>query len=286
MAGAVVERVAVTVTPSTLKLAPGAKGTFTVSFTRATAAYNEYAFGSLTWTGGGYTVRSPIAVRPVPVAAPASVSGTGASGSTTWKITPGYSGTLATRVDGLVGSAGETKSYADGNAGDFDTTNPESNLADPAVQATDVTVGLGTSYARWSTFADASSAATDDIDLYVYRYGTPGDPATLTLVGQSATGSSDETVSSAAPAAGSYRVYVHNWDSDSASNDIALFTWLLDGAPKGNADVTAPASVTVGAPVDVKLDWTGLAAGQRYLGRVVYGDGTADRGSTVVSIRP
>jgi hypothetical protein len=275
-----------TVTPNRLTLGEGEKATFTVSFTRTSAAYDSYTFGSLTWSGDGYSVRSPIAVRPVAVAAPASVSGTGVAGTATWKVTPGYTGSLSTRVQGLVAGTKDVATYADGNAGDFDTAAPESNLSDPAVKAFTVAVPAGTTYARWSTFADASSAATDDIDLYVYRYGTPGDASTLTAVGQSATGSSDETVSATSPGAGSYRVYVHNWDSDSATNDITLFGWLLTDDEAGNASSTSPGAVTVGQPVDVTLDWSDLTAGERYLGRVVYADGTSDRGSTVVSVRP
>jgi hypothetical protein len=62
------------ISPSSLALAPGETKEFTVTFTRTTAAPNVYTGGQLYWTGGGYTVRSPIVVRPVALAAPASVS--------------------------------------------------------------------------------------------------------------------------------------------------------------------------------------------------------------------
>ncbi len=270
----------VVVSPSTLSMGPGDKETFEVTFTRTTADFDTYAFGSLTWAGSGHSVRSPLAVRPVAISAPASVTGTGTAGSTSWKITPGYSGTLATRVDGLVAAAKVTSTHADGNAGSFDEDDPESNLTDPAVQKHVMQVPAGTSYARWATFAADSSAATDDIDLYVYRETTDG----LVEVGSSATGSSDETVSKSAPVAGTYRVYVHNWDSDAATNEITLSTWLLDGAAKGNAQVSAPSPVVIATPYDVELTWSGLAGGTRFLGRVVYNDGAADIGSTVVGI--
>ena len=63
----------VVVTPSALTLAPGAEQTFTVKFTRAAAIPPRSAtgpFGSLTWSGGGHAVRSPIALEPVAVSAP------------------------------------------------------------------------------------------------------------------------------------------------------------------------------------------------------------------------
>ena len=44
-----------------------------------TAPLNAYAGGQLTWTDGTHTVRIPIVVRPVALAAPASVSGNGRS---------------------------------------------------------------------------------------------------------------------------------------------------------------------------------------------------------------
>ena len=64
-----------TVTPATLTLAPGATGNFTVAFSRTTAAFGAWANGSLTWTDGSHIVRSPITLRPVPVAAPVEVHG-------------------------------------------------------------------------------------------------------------------------------------------------------------------------------------------------------------------
>jgi hypothetical protein len=268
------------VTPSRFKIAPGASQTYTVTFTRTTAALDEYAFGSVTWDSGRYEVRSPVAVRPVPIAVPEAVSGTGTSGTTAWKITSGYSGSLATRVEGLQAATEDTESYADGNQAPFNNANPAAEDDNPAVKKYSVDVPEGTTYARWSTFAADSSAGSDDIDLWVYRQTSDGPE----LVGLSATGSSDETVSFEGPDAGTYLVYVHNWDSDVASNNITLFSWLLDGSSAGNATVTAPSAVATSEQYDVSLAWTGLTAGTRYLGRVLYNDGSADIGSTTVSV--
>ncbi len=266
----------VTVTPTSLSVAAGASASYQVTITRTDAAFGQFQHGSLTWSGGGYDVRSPIAVRPVAIAAPAAVAVTGTAGSRTWQVTPGYTGTLATRVDGLVPATTQVSTHADGQAGNFNVDDPESNLANPSVKAYTFDLPAGRTLARWSTFADASSAAVDDIDLFVYRAGA--------LVGASATGSSDETVTLNNPAAGAYRVFVHNWDSDAATNDITLFSWQLDGSEAGNADATAPGSVSTGQPVDVTFNWSGLTAGTRYLGRVVYSDGSTDRAATIVGV--
>ncbi|MFM6850250.1 MAG: S8 family peptidase, partial [Terrabacter sp.] len=64
------------VTPATLTLAPGAKGTFTVKFTRTTAPIGSYTGGFLTWSDGTHAVRSPLVVKPVALAAPAEVKAT------------------------------------------------------------------------------------------------------------------------------------------------------------------------------------------------------------------
>ena len=70
------------VSPSTLTFgAAGESKSYTVTFTRTTAPLDAFATGSLTWTNGSTTVRSPIAVQPVTIVAPASAGGTGTYGS-------------------------------------------------------------------------------------------------------------------------------------------------------------------------------------------------------------
>jgi hypothetical protein len=53
----------------------------------------------------------------------------------------------------------------------------------------------------------------------------------------------------------------------------------------GNLTV-APASqpVTTAGPASVTASWSGLSAGQRYLGRIVYGEGGSPRGSTLIRV--
>jgi hypothetical protein len=63
-----------------------------------------------------------------------------------------------------------------------------------------------------------------------------------------------------------------------------LFTWLVGDADAGNLAVTAPATATLGTTATIRLSWSGLTAGTRYLGIVSYDNGTTDIGSTLVSI--
>ena len=56
--------VTATVEPSTLSFAAaGEQHTFTVTFLRGEAPLGEFSTGYLTWTGGGTSVRSSLAVR-------------------------------------------------------------------------------------------------------------------------------------------------------------------------------------------------------------------------------
>jgi subtilisin family serine protease len=61
------EGYAVSVSPSSLTISPGAERTFTVTITNTTAPIGEWRFGSLTWTSGSFAVRSPVAARSSPL---------------------------------------------------------------------------------------------------------------------------------------------------------------------------------------------------------------------------
>ena len=63
------------------------------------AALGSWAKGSLTLTGGTHKVRIPVAIRPVAIAAPTEITGTIAQGSTSYSVTPGFSGPLTSRGD-------------------------------------------------------------------------------------------------------------------------------------------------------------------------------------------
>jgi subtilisin family serine protease len=80
----------VNVNPFSLTLSPGETKSFTVTFTRTTATLNEYTGGQLTWSDGTHSVRSPLVIRPVPLAAPAEVSGNG--GPISYEVKFGYTG--------------------------------------------------------------------------------------------------------------------------------------------------------------------------------------------------
>jgi hypothetical protein len=251
------------VSPASLSLNPGQSKSFSVTFTRTTAALNAYTGGQLYWTGGGYTVRSPIVVRPVALAAPTAVSGS-------YNVTFGYTGAFTATPRGLVAAALTPGTVAD------DPTDGACSLSAPNAQLIPVSVPAGTTYARFSLF-DADVTPGADIDLCVFN-GT-------TLVGSSGSGTSAEEVNLSNPAAGNYTVVVQGWGVV-GSSPFVLNTWLLGSIDAGNMIVTAPASATIGTTGAIDLSFVGLTPGVKYLGSIAY-DGAAGMPSpTIVRVDP
>jgi len=257
------------VTPSSLTLAPGETKPFEVSFLRTSATLNAYSGGQLYWTSGGYTVRSPIVVRPVALSAPASVSSTG--GAISYPVLFGYTGPFTATARGLVAAA-----TTDGVVAD-DPTDGACSLTAPNAQLIPVVIPAGTTYARFSLFdADVSPGA--DIDLCVAN-------SAGTIVGSSGSGTSAEEVNLLNPAAGSYTVVVQGWGV-AGTSPFKLHTWLLGSADAGNVAVSAPAAATTGATGMINLTFSGLAAGTKYLGSVAYGGAAGLPNPTIVRVDP
>ena len=239
--------------PPTLTVAPGETKPFSVTFTRTSSTLNAYEGGQLRLVAGQTTVRVPMVVRPVALAAPVQVSGNGAAMG--YDVTFGYSGPFSATARGLIAPALTPGSVLQDPDQSF-------NPADP-LGLTPVTVNVppGTTYARFSLF-EAGVAPGSDIDLYVYFGGS--------LVGLSGSGGSDEEVNLVNPPAGDYTVFVHGWGVVGASSPFTLHTWLLGSTAAGNMAVTAPASAVVGAKGTIGITTNGLAPKTKYLGSVAY----------------
>ncbi|WP_239090558.1 S8 family peptidase [Asanoa iriomotensis] len=262
----------VDVTPKIIALLPGKKQTFKVTITRTTGAFGQWSFGSLRWRDLlGHDVRSAIAVRPVPVAVPLESGGTGASGQVALPVTAGYSGTLAAAGHGLQAATVDQWDLTPNPATSFNANAPAT--ASDTVAIT-VDVPAGTKVARFATF-DADYAAGTDIDVFVYRQNANG---SLTLVGQSASGTSEESVT--ITAAGTYRVFIDLFAAPGATT-VKHNRWVVGPGNTGNLTITPPSQeVSVGSTATVTAAWNGLTAGQRYLGVIEYTDGTTTLGST------
>jgi hypothetical protein len=266
LAGFVVE-----VSPTVLTLGPGQTGSYTVKFTRTTANLGAYVGGQLTWSDGSHSVRSPVVVRPVPLVAPAEVSGTGAP--IRYDIKFGYNGPFTATPRGLIPATTTDASVGDDPADSFDP-------AGEGVVSFDVVIPAGTTYARFSLF-DADVPPGTDLDLYVFRLS----PAPPGFVGISGGATSAEEVNLVNPAAGTYRVYVHGFEVDGTVN-FRLFRWLLGTANAGNMSVEAPAVATIGGTGTIGLTFSGLTAGTKYLGSVAYGGAAGMPNPTIVRVDP
>lgn len=264
------------VTPSSLTIPPGESRSFILQITRTTAPLNTYTFGALIWSDGTTTVRSPIAVRPVALAAPGEVSGSGTSGSTSYGVSFGYNGDFAARPHGLVPATTFNGTVNDDPGNSF-------TPGGPGTVSFNVVIPAGTEYARFALF-DEYVDGNHDLDLYVYRGST--------LVGSSGGATSAEVVSLNKPTAATYTVWVHGWQTeDSLPANFTLFTWVVPAADAGNMTVTAPTTASIGTSGTVTLSWSGLTAGTKYLGTVTYhnvaspsGPDDGRIGYTVVSV--
>jgi hypothetical protein len=253
------------VTPASFTINPGASQTYTVQFTTTSAALNSYTFGSLTWNGNqGHVVKSQIALRPVAMSAPAQVSGS-------YNIAFGYTGAFSASARGLVPADVTAGTVQDDPGNSF-------TPGGPGTVAVSVTIPVGTTYARFELF-DADVLAGSDIDLYVYNGSTQ--------VGSSGGGTAAEQVNLLNPAAGTYTVYVHGWQTTGgAPSPFKLHTWVLGSTATGNMTVAAPASAVTGTTGAVTLAFSGLTPGVKYLGSVAYSGLAGLPNPTIVRVNP
>ena len=244
-----------TISPTSLSLAPGQTGTFTVAFTRTTAPFNAYQGGQLTWTDGTHNVRIPMVVRPVQFAAPASVFGNG--GPISYNVKFGYTGPWSASARGLVPA----------------TLTPGS-VANQATTSFVIPIPAGTTHARFSLF-DEPAFGANDLDLEVRN------PSNV-LVAASGGATSAEQANVLNPVAGNWTVTVVGFATQNPTANFTLHHWLLGSTPAGNMNVAAPASAVLGTTGVVNLTFTGLAPATKYMGSVAYTGVTAN--PTVVNV--
>ena len=93
--------IGVTVDPPVLSLPPGASAEFDVTFTMQSGPLDLWRFGSIAWVNGDQAVRSPLAVRPISITAPAQVTQFGADGTVSFPVEFGYTGAYTPTPHGL-----------------------------------------------------------------------------------------------------------------------------------------------------------------------------------------
>ncbi len=251
--GSTLVGVTVSVSPASFTLNRGQKQALQITLTRTTATLNTYTGGFLTWSDGTHSVRIPVVVRPVALAAPVQVSGS-------YDVKFGYTGSFTATPRGLIPATTFTGSL---------------NTGEQAVY--NVVIGPGATYARFSLF-DANVNPPADLDLVVYN-------SAGTVVGSSGGGTSAEEVNLLNPAADTYTVLVDGFATANPSA-FTLFAWVLDSSAAGNMTVTAPASATLGGTGTVTLAFSGLTAGTKYLGSVAYSGAAGMPNPTIVRVDP
>jgi hypothetical protein len=262
----------VTVNPSTFSLLPGESLTYEVTITNVSAPIGEWRFGSLTWVGGPYKVYSPIAVRAAKFDAPAEITGSGESGSASFDVKFGYTGAYAATAHGLQPA----------------TLTVDNVLQDPNQTFSPSDVAAGGANAHTFSLAGAmffrvaippeATEANADLDVFVFN------PAGQ-LVATSALAGTDEEVSIANPADGTWTVFVHGWQAPGGDSDYTMYSWVLSATPGGNLAIdSAPGAATIGTVGTINLSWTGATAGQWHLGAVGHHDGASLMGTTLVEV--
>jgi hypothetical protein len=276
----------VAVAPSQLRLNPGQTKSFRVTFTaNSGAVFDKYTFGKLTWKAP--TTRkaeSELVVRPTELTFPEEVSGTGVSGEGEFDITFGYDGPYAAGAHGMIPADKDDITVTDdpGNdiGGALACRRTGGTEEECGIKFVPFTVPAGTALTRVSTF-DAFTDGNDDVDLYVFDPG-------FNFVDASGGGTAEEQVDIPNPEAGEWTTIVHGWETDGDDANLTMFNWSVPADPANDngslAIESAPDSATVGETATIEYNWSGLAAGNKYLGAVSHNRGADLLGLTLVAI--
>lgn len=259
----------VSVTPSRITLRPGGSAVFKVTITRTDAALGDYTFGSLTWVPSSSrynAVRSPIAVRPVAVSAPGEVRGTTVEGTADLSVTPGFSGTMGTDLDGLLESTTLR----------VDARKVEGSVFD-GVRF--FSVPSGTRVTRVATWADEVEA--NDIDVTLYRLNAD---FTVSAVGSSGNGDSTESITARDLTPGTYVIGIDVFDGANELT-VPIHLWNLGDTDPSNLGITpAQTEVVQGRITDFTVGWHGLDNDKHYLGQVSFLAPGGGSGSALISV--
>lgn len=279
----------VAVSPSSFTIAPGAAQNYSVAFTRSSAAFATYTTGFITLTGDkGHVVRIPVVVQPVKFAVPVEAAGTGSTGSVTYNAQAGFTGTISRSILGLQAATKFDLQVNGDPACGFDTAHPDASVTAGTATLSEFTTPADARLIRFQTFQSDATAPIHDLDMFVYR-AAPGSSTyslVLTSGGPDANEVATSTSSGSLTAGAKFKVYVLGCGVDAGGGDFTLFAWALTGTPSDafTAQPAASTAVVTGQVVPETFSWSGLATGNRYLGRVQYGDPANLIGTTFVTV--
>lgn len=273
---------------SEFSIDPGHSIDLRVDATRTTAPLDSYAYGSLLLTSGSQTLRLPVSLQPIALAAPPTIgltTDTGAGGQD-FRVQSGFSGTLSALGWGLaapVVTAGETIAATLGS--------PVPDGSDPGTKVYDVTVPAGAQLISGRISNVDDGAANSDLDLYLYRDANgDGDFTDDELIDLAASGLASEKITELLPAAGSYRFAVVGFTTRSPASTYDFSTWVVDDdSPDDTANspgiaVTGdPLAASIGQLATARLAYSGVDKKGLYLGVATFHDSASPTLSNVVA---
>ncbi|MDX3775159.1 S8 family serine peptidase [Chromatiaceae bacterium AAb-1] len=271
-----------------LTVTAGGKALYALRFTpNSSAVYQQWAFGSVSWSDGVHTVRSPIAVRVVPtqtIDAPATITAEvpAAAGRVSLPVLMKYTGNTSTRLAGLSAPFGSSRTIPQDPDRSFSFN--EAGLGTHMLE-----IPAGTRVARFSLYEELANVAGADLDLYVYRC----ENWLCSQIAISATdgGYEDIILRDPQPAADGdngtlYIVWVHAYDLRGAATvNYTMPFWIVD-AEEGNATVTASSRAINGRYNNVTVLTKNLTASPfPYLGVLSFlDDEDTEQDSTLLQI--
>jgi subtilisin family serine protease len=254
--------IAVQVVPTSLTLGPGQSASYDVTLTYQSGPQDIFRFGSLTWTSNEHSVRSVLSARPLSVDAPGEIFSFGGSGTLTFPVVFGYSGSYSPDVHGL------SLPYIEDGFVDQDPDKTFSFRTGGGVTAHLIDVPADQLYLRFALF-DELTDGDDDLDMYVYYCP---DGVNCSKIAESGEATSREQVDVYVPGAGTYAVFIHGFETDPAGGTGAFYTLLgwafgINDNP-GNMSTVGPVFVNAGTTEDITVNWNGLAPDTIYLGAI------------------
>jgi len=262
----------VSVSPAQVTLAPGESALVEITISNAGAAtIGQFEFGSLTWSGGAYTVRSPIAVAASAFDAPGAVEGRGANGRSGFGIQFGYTGAYAARPHPMVAQAVTPGRVAQDPDQTFDPDDPTGTTPE-RFRITD------TAYMRWQLTHPNRNV---DLDIYLFRAGQ--------MVAASTGGGTNELIELRTPQDGVYTLFVHGWETGAQPRtSYRLRSWDVPVRADDTLRVVrAPGEAVIGRTGRIQVAWRGLpAGGPARFGAVTHHRAGNVLGLTVVQVTP
>jgi len=271
--------ISVIVSPASITVPAGQSVSFDITFSYESGPLDLWRFGSLTWTSGQQSVYSSLAIRPISVTAPAEITSFGASGTLSFPVEFGYTGTYSPGVHGL-----RLPLVINGFV-DNDPSKTFSFRTGNGVTAHLIDVPVNQAYLRFALF-DALTDGDDDLDMYVYFCA---DNVDCVQIGESGNPTSEEEFNVLLPTAGRYAVLIHGFETDQVAGgpgaNYSLLSWsfgLLDD--QGNMAASGPAFVNAGTTATVTVNWAGLLADTIYLGGISHSTPQGLSAITVIRI--